>query len=337
MYGDALSKKTKSSAAPLLPLRVFADCFGARRAGLLVGLLACLFAGGIQAYDGKIHKQLTFIAAQGYNHCADGRQVPRLSPLQVRYIAKANQATAEGSVWRRMFRWNYYDRSGGESDGRMLRVVETRMHSQFQDAMVDVDQSVSMGDQFSSLGRIVSFLQDATTPSAVVPVYTLRWWRIGAADRFNHYPVDVAAVLAAAIGDCSPLRISDMGYERLLDETAARTINAVLDPIADLPVSWEVFWEFDADDPTAFGQYGQVGNSFGREVTLACAQGEGRTSGKRKKSSGNAQCALEEDDPAYHAFALARHVEAVRATMTAMAAVQTRIQNRILKTTGTGD
>ena len=265
----------------------------------------------VHAYDATVHQQLTFIAARHFNQCVADGAVPRLKPLQVRYIARANATQAEGGLWRRMFRWNYYDRSG-ESDGRMMWVFETRLHGQYDNALLGLDTSASMADQFSNLGKVVNYLQDATTPASVVPVYTARWWRFSMSDRFNQYPVNVEFLEAALRDNCVALRVADTSYERLLETTADKTIISVLEPIEGHPTSWESFWRFSRDSK-AFGQYGIAGNNFGRATEFAC---------------GDERCGLVDNDPAYRAFADRRHLDAVLSTMTAMAMAQSRIQNR---------
>jgi hypothetical protein len=77
-----------------------------------------------------------------------------------------------------------------------------------------------------------------------------------------------------------------------------------------MPTSWQAFWRL-AEDPGAFGEYGVAGNSFGHRTEFKC-------SGQR--------CVLLDNDPLYRSFAKARHVEAVRATVRAMAWSQAQDQ-----------
>ncbi len=287
------------------------------RGVLRVWFAAALIALGVSAhpYDRTVHQQLTFIAARHFNECVADSSTPRLTPLEVRYIARANAQQAEGGFWRRMFRWNYYDRSG-ESDGRMLWIFETRLHNQYANALSSLNTSAAMADQFTNLGRVINFLQDATTPASVVPVYTARWWRFSMSDRFNQYPVNVDFLEAALRDNCSALRVADTTYDHLLEATAEKTITSVLEPIEGHPASWESFWRFSRDSKS-FGSYGVAGNSFGRATEFNC---------------GEARCGLVDADPAYRAYADRRHLDAVLATMTAMAMAQTRIQNQFFQT-----
>ena len=274
----------------------------------------------VYAYDKTVHEQLTFVAARHFNQCVADSTTPRLTPLQVRFIAKANAQQAEGGFWKRLFPGNYYDRSG-ESDGRMLWVIETRLHNQYSNALTSLNSSAAMADQFSDLGRIVNYLQDATTPASVVPVYTARWWRFSMSDRFNQYPVNVDFLERALRDNCTALRLADTTYERLLEATAEKTINSVLEPIEGHPASWESFWRFNRD-AKSFGSYGVAGNSFGRATEFRC--GEGR-------------CGFADQDPAYRNYADRRHLDAVIVTMTAMAIAQSRIQNRFFSSDPEGD
>ena len=271
-------------------------------------------AGGAGAYEGAIHQQLTFVAAREYNRCVEDirhsadvqRQVPtRLTPLQVRYVAKANANQADRPWWQGMFRWNYYDR-GRRSAGRVLWLIETRMHNRYRDTLKRLDEARDLSRRFTNLGRIVSYLQDATMPAHVVPVFTARWWRFSMADRFSTFPVDEAA-LNAALGDqCASVRGADGSFEELLERTAQRTIASISEPIRAMPSSWEAFWELDSDDRD-FGSYGDAGNNFGRQTTFRCTEDRGR------------RCVLLAGDPIYAEYAAARHLDAVRATIRAMA------------------
>ena len=43
----------------------------------------CAIALHAVAYDGKLHQQLTFLAAKQFNHCVAGTDIPMLTALQV--------------------------------------------------------------------------------------------------------------------------------------------------------------------------------------------------------------------------------------------------------------
>ncbi|MCZ6888138.1 MAG: hypothetical protein O7H39_06550 [Gammaproteobacteria bacterium] len=275
---------------------------------LIAYLAAILAAPPLLAYDGPVHQRLTFIAAQHFNRCVTDTAVPRLTPLQVRYIAKANIAQAEPGFFRRVSRWNYYDREA-QDERNLLWFIETRMHEHYNTMVGRLDTPENLGDHYSNLGRVVNYLQDVTSPAHVVPVFTNRWWRFSVGDKFDGFRVDEDAI-EAAIGDaCDAIRIDDGDFQTLLRASADSTIEAVQGPISGMPVSWEVFWEL-SDNEGSFGQYGAAGNSFGRQAEFRC------TEDKRER------CVLLEDDPLYVRFAVERHVRAVRATIAAMARTQ---------------
>ena len=278
--------------------------------------LACaLLADGAAAYEGAIHQQLTFIAARQYNRCAEtaeGVPLARLTPLEVRYIAKANANEAERPWWQRLFRWNYYDRNV-QSSGRFLWLLETRMHDSYRDTLQRLDKAQDLSRRFTNLGRVANYLQDATTPSYVTPIFTTRWWRFNIADRFNSFPVDVEA-LDLALGDsCVGVRSADGTFESLLKHTADQTIASIKESVDGLPTTWEAFWEFDSDDDD-FGSYGAAGNNFGRQTTFRCTQDQER------------DCVLLANDPLYAAYANARHLSAVQATISAVAMIQDHLR-----------
>lgn len=267
----------------------------------LAGVMASAPA---SAYEGSLHQELTFIAAKHFNNCAGDASLPRLTPLQVRYIAKANVRQTEANIFRRMTRWNYYDREE-QRPRSMLWFIQTRMHQHFNRLVAELDAAEALGDRYSGLGRIVNYVQDMTSPAHVVPVFAARWWRWDISDRFDRYPVDVDAVSAAVGDDCAALGADPGDWDNLLSATADRTLSAVREQIPGLPVSWQAFWRIG--DAGGFGRYGDAGNSFGGPAEFDCGGG---TRAER--------CVLLERDPLYEAFAADRHLEAVRATITAM-------------------
>ena len=271
-------------------------------------LASALLAAGAEAYEGTVHQQLTFIAARQYNRCVENTPLARLTPLEVRYVARANAKEAERPWWQRLFRWNYYDRSE-QSAGRFLWLLETRMHGSFHDTLRRLDEAQDISRRFTNLGRLANYLQDATTPSYVTPIFTTRWWRFSIADRFNSFPVDAEAVDLALADSCVAVRSADGTFENLLRRTADGTIASIQEPIAGLPATWQAFWEFDRDDDD-FGSYGVAGNNFGRQTTFRCTEDRER------------DCVLLANDPLYAAYANARHTDAVQATISAIAMMQ---------------
>lgn len=266
-------------------------------------LLFVLLAGSAStsvAYEEDVHQQLTFLAAKHFTRCVADTEEQALSPLQVRYVVRANVGIAQGGMLRRGFRWSYYD--AGDSDGKALfGLVETRFGERFDRAVEGFERSATDGDMLTRLGRIVHFLQEVTSPAHVVPVYTSRWWRLNVGDRFDGYRVDVARVEELLEGSCSdPLR--DLDFPGLLVETAERTLGAVDSNIPGLPITWQAFWQLPKQSGE-FGEYGPAGNRFGLRAEFDC-EGE--------------RCVLLRKDPLYEEFAAAQHALAVRATAHAM-------------------
>ena len=256
--------------------------------------------GTVTAYEGRAHQQLTFIAAMQFNQCVSELDVPRLTALQVRYVARA-----EWRFSRKVARWPYYD--GRDADRkRLLWFIQTRLHEHFDAAVAKLGAADDLSSKYGNLGVIVNLIQDMTSPAHVVPVFTTRWWRFSFADRFNTYDVDERAV-EEALGDyCVPLEGDDHAFAAVLHRTAEDTRAAVRAPMTGMPTTWEAFWRFGA--PGDFGEYGNAGNNFGRPTRFDCGEAE--------------RCVLLKDDPLYAAFALERHVVAVRATMAAMLLAQ---------------
>ena len=286
----------------------------------MCALAAAVSSPSALAYEGRIHEQLTFIAARQYNRCAEETHLATLTPLQVRYIAIANASQADAAWWRRMFRWNYYNR-GDQSTAKLFWLVETRMHDHYQDTLRRLREARDLSRRFTNLGRIINYVQDATTPAYVVPVYTTRWWRFNVSDRFNNFRVDGEAVTLALGDDCTSVRRADLGFEDLLVATATRTLASITEDIPGLPVGWEAFWELN-EDPGNFGRYGSAGNNFGRETRFPC-----EVSGDSKRKG----CVLVDDDPIYKRYASVRHVDAVQATISAMAMMQEQFNGSVAR------
>ncbi len=271
-----------------------------------LAVLLFLSAQNAAAYDGRVHQFLTFLAAKQFNRCVEDTDLPPLTPLQVRYIARANASLIERSVFARMFNWRYYD-SADHAEHRVLWLVDTRFHGHYNELSERLETEEDPVEAYQDLGRLLSYVQMVTAPSRAVPVYTARFWRLSFSDRFDGYRVDEEALTEAVEGDCGFLDDLSLSYADVLAETADRTLAAVRAPIDGMPTQWTAFW-MPSSEPGNFGDYGPAGNAFGRRTEFACGNGE--------------RCVLLQDDPLYREFALARHRDAVRSTQVAMLLMQ---------------
>ncbi len=275
-------------------------------ARLLPILLLTVASAPSLAYEPAIHQKLTFIAAKQLSRCLADTEVPELNALQVRIIAKANTRQADANLFVRMFRWNYYDRSGvGDRD--ILWVIDTRFHKHFNEVVQRIEAAQVDNDRYRDLGRVVGYVQEVTSPPHAVPVYATRWWRFAFRDRFDRYPVDEAGVARLVEDSCAAAMATGPSYHAVLETAARDTLAAVQAPITGLPVSWEVFWT-PHENPGRFGSYGPAGNNFGQGARFPCGQVE--------------RCVLLRDDPLYAEFALRRHAAAVLASMRAILRAQ---------------
>ncbi|MFL2526077.1 MAG: hypothetical protein ACJ0Q3_01175 [Candidatus Azotimanducaceae bacterium] len=269
---------------------------------LLVG-----FAAELYSYDSDIHQQLTFLAAKQYSKCAEVRPgLYRPSALDVRYLVRANVAQADAGFFSRLFRWNYYS-PDPQDQKDVLWVIETRFQGHYRSLLRQIELGDKAEDRLKAVGRVISYLQDVTSPPRVVPVFTGRWWRFSFSDRFDRFPVDADAIDERLVDSCDRLGLDLEDFESLLSETANSTVSAIKEKISGYPVTWEAFWSF-GEQPGEFGEYGIAGNQFGKRSSFRCPDEE--------------RCLLLEDDPLYQEFALQRHVEAVRATMKALLIMQ---------------
>jgi hypothetical protein len=260
-------------------------------------------------YEPEIHQQLTFIAARQFNRCVQSHpQIERLSALDTRYIAKANVGQADGNFFVRLFRWNYYNRFD-QTSRSAWGVIDTRFHDHFSALVEDIDANDERQESLRSLGRLLTHVQDVTSPPHAVPVYTGRWWRFSVGDRFNRFPVDAERAERALDASCAYVLSPPENYAQVLVDAANDTVTSVQGQIFGFPTTWESYWRF-ADKADDFGEYGPAGNSFGERTEFDCGDDE--------------RCLLLNDDPLYGDFAVDRHVAAVIATMRAMVLLQTQ-------------
>lgn len=273
---------------------------------MLLGALG--LSAPLQAYEGRLHQQLTFIAAKHFNQCVTDSDIPRLTPLEVRYIAKTNAAQANRNIFKRMFNWRYYDR-GQQAERGFLWVVDTRFHEHFNEVLARLDKAKDTRQRYSNLGRLISYVQVVSSPAHTVPVYTARFWRFNLADRFDVFPIDEVQLDSQL--DCRFLQSPAPDYHSVMRLVAEDTLAAVREPITGLPASWQAFWRL-SEEAGSFGEYGPAGNNFGRKTEFDCEA---------------ERCVLLRDDPLYAEFAAARHLAAVNGTMRAMLLMQQRAQN----------
>ena len=314
-------------------------CMRWRNCLLFVSLLA---SGAVQAYPGELHQQLTFLAAKQVSRCdaiwsqaqdsQPAERVPampgslgRLSALDMRYVVRANVARSKSNFFARMFRWNYFDVSGEPNDA-VLGMFDTRFNSRFVAISDQLLNASEKRDRLEGFGEVLSFLQDVSTPSRVVPVFTGRWWAFSLHDRFDRYSIDESRLEKEIGGLCQEVaeklshfdgKDKQLSLIILLGQTARNTMAAVNSEIVGLPASWTSFWRPSAKDPgRAFGEYGVAGNEFGNRVEFRCGTEE----------DPEMRCLLLKDDPLYQEFAFERHREAVSASMIAMLLVQRQLQ-----------
>jgi hypothetical protein len=259
---------------------------------------------GASAYDGRMHQELTFLAAKQLNRCLGDTAAQPFTPLQVREIAARSAELADGGFFARLFRWHYFDPLERD-DSSVAWVLETRFTEHFREEVRELDEARQEEDTLRAFGRLLAYLQMVSSPARAVPVYAPRFWRLTFSDRFDHFPLREAELEARLADDCSHLAHVPAGFEDLLVEVAADTVGAVKGSIGRLPATWESFWALP-EEPGEFGSYGPAGNNFGRYVEFPCGTGDIH------------RCVLITDDPAYLAFAFDRQLAAVRATARAM-------------------
>ncbi|MCZ6854140.1 MAG: hypothetical protein O7G86_09500, partial [Gammaproteobacteria bacterium] len=196
-----------------------------RPVNVIVGIVALAVGLNAHGYEGSYHQKLTFLAAIQFNRCVTKTAVPRITPLQVRYVAKSNIRQAETNIFVRMFNWSYYDR-GAQAERSALWLIDTRFHKHFNEVVENMGGSGSATERYRNLGRVVNYVQDVTSPARSVPVYTARFWRLNLADRFDSFPVDEEAVEEALLESCVYLDSARDSYLDILADAASTTLAA---------------------------------------------------------------------------------------------------------------
>ena len=268
----------------------------------------------VSAFTAARHQELTFLAAQEFNQCVAPSSVPRLTALQVRYIARANRGIADRNFWRRLSRWDYYDRDQ-QSGQKLLGFVDTRFHEFFRRSTARLGEQSESRKIYSTLGEIVHYLQEVASPAHVVPIRIVRPLRFRVTDSFDSYPIDKARLIQAPRDRCASVlgldSSSAMDLNQLLVSTADRTIESVQTSIQGMPATWQAFWKLG--DAGSFGDYGVAGNNFGRRTSFRCPL------------EPDQRCLLLEDDPIYAEYAAGQHMLAIEATMIAIGLLQTGV------------
>src|SRR4029434_1052673 len=109
-------------------------------------------------------------------------------------------------------------------------LVDTRMHHHFNDLsreLTDEPPETSEADAYAELGRVISYLQDMTSPAHVVPVFYNRWWRLSMSDSFNGYRVNADELEHAVADVCTTVFDNTPSLGEVLVSTANDTLKAV--------------------------------------------------------------------------------------------------------------
>ncbi len=266
------------------------------------------------AYEAGMHQQLTFLAAKQFDRCVEHEPLPLLTPLEIRYMVKANVALAERGWMSGLLRWHYYDATDADDNG-WLWLVQTRINQQFHDEVQALETAEGFAERYTHLGRLLNYVQLMSSPPYALPVFQQRWWRFTTSDRFNAFPLDVPALEAALTDGCQQLDLLQPPPtpQAVLQQVAVDTRSAVLAPIPELTTTWTAFWQPGAAGD--FGSYGAAGNNFGRRVEFPCP---------------DRRCRFRDNDWRYQEFANARHAQAVIAGMQLLYWMQWHKQQALL-------
>ena len=115
-------------------------------------------------------------------------------------------------------------------------MFDTRFNSRFVAIGDQLLNASEKRDRLEGFGEVLSFLQDVSTPSRVVPVFTGRWWAFSLHDRFDRYSIDESRLEKEIGGLCQEVaeklshfdgKDKQLSLTILLGQTARNTMAAV--------------------------------------------------------------------------------------------------------------
>lgn len=232
----------------------------------ILTLIFILTIGQVVAYAPGAHKAMLQSAQEDYNFCIETLNLPlkKLTPDGLSKIIFANMW--EDNPVRKIKDWHFYHPTKDLGKGFF-----GKGHAHFGERYKEADNKKSKRQLLKSVGIKSHYLQDVTNPAHVAPIY--HTW----GDAYDFY--DFKSVWPAKItkDKCEKLYKSSQTQKssfdlvkKLATKTLARMQEKVmvLSPTHQGFYSWEeAFWSTKpgpASKKEYFGQYGFLGNTFGK-------------------------------------------------------------------------
>ncbi|MGK5086149.1 hypothetical protein WDW86_01200 [Bdellovibrionota bacterium FG-2] len=240
----------------MTPFQIIKTCL----VPVFLGLALCANA---FALDLSEHEQITRQAANEFNFCFGDLISP--TTLELLIAEDRDEDTNLVRKWstyahfynpeKRLHDMVRYDSS--------VRVMELEREI---DSLVTQKTSTAYAEVLSELGHLIHHLQDATSPSHIVPVmhsfsdgfenFTLSPQEMPA----ERYSLSACRKIVQVAASDSPLRILQDTAQATLNHTRA-PLNAQKGDGKMQTFTWEAFWKTSKAEE--FGEYGIFGNNFG--------------------------------------------------------------------------
>lgn len=269
------------------------------------------------AYTVPEHLKITKNAVQVFNACVEHHReslTSRFEPIhaQEEILSKCNEMQDHNWPWlNRLKMWHFYSPKKPPK-GSVFQLaafaIETRLNGWIGLLQESFDATNDPAIAYALAGAAIHYVQDMTVPSHVVPIFHPGIFNWG--DAFDSYLVRESS-LPVTESSCREMFADRGNFETIINTTAEDTkasLHGAIDESKLHRLSWESFWDTSLDGD-GFGKYGCFGNSFGDE-RLTCGTNR-----------------FEVEKCVYVSFARARHEQAVRGTISILAALQRKFSN----------
>lgn len=249
------------------------------------------------AFDGTVHNRMTSAAIETFNYCLKQNKPEHQSKYEITgdalksAIARKDQ-NEDGvfynpaSLATRYANWHFYNQSNMAEPWYLKRFLDrifSRRITQLNDAISD---GKPLPDQYIKAGSVMHYVQDASSPPHVAPVYHWKIGKLGIKEPFDGYqPVKKSYPDNQDLTQeqCQELLKGDVDLKVILKNDAEKTLAGlgqditVRNDAGEHQYKWGDFWRTgnstrkECPDKAVnkqvlgFGTYGQFCNKFGEE------------------------------------------------------------------------
>lgn len=234
-------------------------------------LIFSLIQGKALAYSPATHKSMVASAAQDYNYCIDVLNLNRskLTQKQINKIINGNLREDINPMNKLKF-WHFYHPEKDLGKG-----ILGWGFASFTERYKEAQGKLKKRNALKAIGTMSHYIQDVTNPAHVAPIYH------GLGDSFDFFDFKSFWPQKISKERCAPLfekaevaKKKDESSFLLVDEVTKNTLGKMQETILVSTnthqglYSWEdAFWSSKfgpASKQAGFGEYGFLGNTFGK-------------------------------------------------------------------------